>query len=597
MKIVIRVQAAGTAIAIAMSILASSTLTGCMTPEKRANALFGEYWEARLAHSPTWATDIGDNRYNDRLDDLSKQEHERWCEIRRGLVERSAKLDRASMSEMARSNCAIFERQLRDGLLHSECHSRLMPIKHQGSPHLSFPLILVYHPFETQKDYRDYIARLRAWPAQVDQVIMNCREGVAQGYVRSRVIIEKVLPQIQTHLVAAPQESEFYSPVNKLPEKFSDKTKRELCEEIESAIVESVLPGYERLNAYVVDEYLPATRATVGIWDSPAGDAIYDKLIRYHTTTELSADEIHQIGLDEIARIRGEMDKVRVEMGYSGSVDAFITYMTTDPRFKAASGEELMSLARSILDRTEPKLSKLFNCLPKARCGLKEIEAFRAASAPAAYAYPPAEEGSRSGYYYVNTYEATKRPTYTMEALTYHEAYPGHLFQIPLDLENEDLPKFRRYSSFTAYIEGWALYAEGLGYEIGGYQTPESRFGRLAYDAWRAARLVVDTGVHRNRWTRQEAVDYMQANTGLSELNINSEVDRYIAWPGQALAYKIGELTIRRLREKAESHLGELFDVREFHDELLSQGAQPLSILEGRMNRWIAARASALTAS
>jgi uncharacterized protein (DUF885 family) len=472
-----------------------------------------------------------------------------------------------------------------------------MPIKHQGSPHLSFPLMLVYQPFETAEDYRDYIARLRAWPAQVEQTIANCREGVATGYVRSRVIVEKVLPQIQAHLVETPAKSEFYSPVEKFPGSFSEKTRRDLTREIERAIVDAVIPGYRRLNVYVVDEYLPAARTTVGIWDVPDGDAIYDKLIRYHTTTALSADEIHQIGLDEIARIRNEMDKVRVEMGFSGSVDEFITYMTTDPRFKAKSGEELMALARSILDRTEPKLEQLFNRLPRARCGLKEIEAFRAASAPAAYAYPPAADGSRSGYYYVNTHEATKRPTYTMEALTYHEAYPGHLLQIPLDLENESLPMFRRHGSFTAYVEGWALYAEGLGYEIGGYQTPESRFGRLAYDAWRAARLVVDTSMHRKRWTRQQAVDYMKANTGLSELNINSEVDRYIAWPGQALAYKIGELTIRKLRDDAESRLGESFDVREFHDELLAQGAQPLSMLAERMNRWIAARASALTAS
>ncbi len=572
-------------------------LAGCASPEKQAAAIFDDYWQARLAHSPTWATDIGVNRYNDRLDDLSAAEDKRWSAKRRHFLKRITSIDQSHMSAMDRSNCEIFERQLRDGLLHDECYSQYMPIKHQGSPHLSLPLMLVYQPFDTAQDYRNYISRLEGWPTQVDQVIAHCREGVSKGFVRSRVIIEKVVPQIQSQLVDSPQDSEFYEPIRKFPESFSEEAKRELSEAIETVIAESVLPGYRRLNAYVLDEYLPALRPTVGIWDVPDGDAIYDKLIRYHTTTELSADEIHQIGLDEIARIRGEMDKVRAEMGFVGSVDEFIAYMTTDPKFKAKSGDELMTLAQSILDRTEPKLVKLFNRLPKARCGLKEIESFRAASAPAAYAYPPASDGSRSGYYYVNVYEATKRPTYTMEALTYHEAYPGHLFQIPLDLENPNLPTFRRHASFTAYIEGWALYAEGLGYEIGGYQTPESRFGRLAYDAWRAARLVVDTGMHRKRWTRQQAVDYMKANTGLSELNINSEVDRYISWPGQALAYKIGELTIRKLRDDAETQLGDSFDLREFHDELLSQGAQPLSILKERMNRWIAARAEVLTAS
>jgi len=423
----------------------------------------------------------------------------------------------------------------------------------------------------------------------VDQAIANCHEGIRRGVVLPRVIVRKVIPQIRSHLGPV-KESEFLKPIRQFPDGMDKQTRAELTAELRKAVQDSVIAAYRKLLTFVENEYVPACRDTVGIWAIPDGDAIYDNLARFHTTTELSVDEIHSIGLREIERIHQAMAAVAKEMGFDGSVEQFIDYMRTAPKFKAASREALLDGFRSILKRTTAQMPRLFNRLPRARCEVKEIEAYRAASAAAAYAYPPPADGSRPGYFYVNTYQATHRPTYTMEALTYHEAYPGHHLQLSLDIENASLPAFRRHGEFTAYVEGWGLYAEGLGSLIGGYRDPPSRFGRLTYDAWRAARLVVDTGIHRYHWSRQKAINYMKANTGLSEVNIESEVDRYIAWPGQALAYKIGELTIRRIRIEAERRLGERFDLRRFHDALLCCGAQPLSILETRMRAWVDAQ-------
>lgn len=565
---------------------------GCASQAVQVDRIGEAYWEDRLERYPTYATQIGDHRYDDQLADMSADAVKGWTSAQRKYLKRLERIDADKLDTESRLSRSILKRQLEDNLLAASCELYLMPLSHQSGPQLEFPLLLVSHPFKTVDDYQNYVARLRAFGPQVDQTIANCAEGKHRGMVPPRIIIEKVVPQLRVH-IGDVDDSEFVKPLDTLSQSFTAAQREDVTREVKSAVEESVIPAYERLLAFVELEYLPVCRESVGIGALAGGDEMYDMLARVHTTTDMTVDEIHQIGLKEIERIRGEMQSVAREMGFDGDVESFIEYMRSEPKFKAQSGEALLAGFRDILARTVVQMPTLFGRLPKARCEVKEIEAFRAASAAAAYAWPPPSDGSHPGYFYVNTYRATERPTYTMEALTYHESYPGHHFQLTLDQENDAIPIYRRYGDFTAYIEGWGLYSESLGGEIGGYREPASRFGQLTYDAWRAARLVVDTGMHRYGWSRQKAIDYMKRNTGLSEVNIESEVDRYIAWPGQALAYKIGELTIQRVRRDAETRLGDRFDIRAFHDELLSRGGMPLSILESRMNHWTDQKISA----
>ena len=551
-------------------------ICGCGGPRTEVERIGEDYWQASLRRFPSSATYKGDHRYDDRLEDLSQQAAIDWNNAQAGYLARLSSLDDAGLTEADRLNKAILQRQLTDAQEEFRCKNYLKPLSHQSGPHIGFPMLLVSHPFRTERDYRNYVARLDAFPAQVDQLIDCLDKGIAEGHVPPRIIVEKTIPQMAVHIVARPEESVFYAPVGKFPAGISQRKRADLTEAIRTAIATRVVPAYRHLQHYVQGTYLPACRDTVGIWAEPDGDAIYDILARVHTTTDMTPEEIHEVGVKEIARIRGEMEKVKAEMGFAGPLDAFIDHMRTDPSYRAASAEALLAEFRATLDWARPRMTQLFGRLPKAPVEIKEMEAFRAPAAPAAYAYPPPEDGSRPGYFYVNTYKAEERPTYTKEALTFHEALPGHHFQMSLDIENKHLPHFRRYSDFTAYIEGWGLYSESLGAEIGGYADPASRFGRLTFDAWRAARLVVDTGIHRKRWPREQSVAYMRQNTGLSEVDINSEIDRYIAWTGQALAYKIGELVIHRLRHEAELALVDRFDVRAFDDTLLAEGAQPL---------------------
>ena len=561
-------------------------LVGCHQQADAVRRIGDAYWQDRLERFPTFATQIGDHRFDDRLDDLSESAVNRWSDTQRAYLRRLDRIDADKLDPRSRLSLRILRRQLADSLLLSSCRLYLMPLNHQSGPHVQFPLLLVSQPFDTERDYAHYVARLNAFPTQVDQVIANCRAGMKQRMVPPRIIIEKVVGQLKVHIDSV-DNSEFVKPLTRMPDAFSAVRRAAITRAVRDAVARDVIPAYRRLLRFVETEYLPACRETIGIGALDGGDAIYDKLARIHTTTDMSVDAIHTTGLREIERIRGEMLDVARQMGFDGGVDAFIEHMRNDPRYKFRSREALLDTFRGILARTVRQVPRLFGRLPKAPCEVKEIEAYRAASAAAAYAWPPPADGSHPGYFYVNTYRATERPTYTAESLTYHESYPGHHLQLTLAQENENIPAFRRYGDFTAYVEGWGLYAEGLGAELGGYQDPASRFGRLSYDAWRAARLVVDTGIHRYGWSRQRAIDYMRHNTGLSQVNIESEIDRYIAWPGQALAYKIGELTIKGIRRDAETRLGDAFDVRAFHDALLADGAMPLSILKSRMTEWI----------
>lgn len=571
------------------------------TPARAENdspleALAQRYWDARMQRYPTQATAIGDYRFNDKLDDVSSSARVRWRKKLQGFLDEVARLRADDFTEADLLTKNLLDRAVRDELLKMQSHLEYLVMEPLNGPHIWFPLILVSQPFRNEQDFRSYLARLHAFPKLVDATIENLREGDRRGIVAPAVSTRKVIPQLETHIVDDVKQSEFYKPHKRL-EKMDAAFRDVALARLTTAIASDVVPAYRKLLRFVRDEYLPACRSTVGIGSVPGGDVIYQNQVYLHTTIRLAPDAIHDVGLSEVARIRAEMAKVQGEIGFAGSLDSFLAHMRTSKEFRFQSAEQLYEKAGALLARTKPLMPQLFGRLPKADCVMKKIEDFRAASSPAAYYNPPPEDASRPAYYYINLHAPTQRPTFTLEALTYHESVPGHHLQIALDQENKSLPSFRRYAGFTAYVEGWALYCEKLGYEIGGYRDPYSRFGQLTFEMWRACRLVVDTGMHHKGWSRQQAIGYMIANTSLAEVDIEAEVDRYISWPGQALAYKIGELRISALRRKAESVLGDRFDLRAFHDALLSGGAMPIDILDHRMERWIADSHKALSDS
>lgn len=576
-----------------LAVLAMLAATGCVSPGERLHGLLDEAWEAQMRWSPTRATSLGDHRYDDRLADLSLAGHaERLGELG-GFLERLESIPRAWLSDEDRLNWLVFRHHLQTQLIDAHSGRHLVPVHQLGGPHLGLPLILVSQPFGDLRDYHNYLSRLRAFPPQVDQAIECMRQGIQTGFVPPRVVVEPTLEQMRVHLVADEGTGEFYKPLLEKANRLKPVEAADIEAALRLAISEQVLPAYQRLHDFVRDEYLPACRETVGIWAVPGGDGIYDRLVKRYTTTNWTPEQIHRIGLRELKRIHAQMDEIRRQQGFDGTLGEYVQHLREDPKYRAPSGSWLLAEYRAILDRAVSRLDGLFERLPQARCIVKEMESFRAASAPVAYYNAAALDGSRPGYFYVNTHQPRQRLTYTTEALTYHEAVPGHHLQFMLHAENESLPMFRRHSYVTAYSEGWALYAEGLGLELGGYTDPLQRIGRLTYEAWRAARLVVDTGIHRFRWTRAQAIAFMEENTALARYNIEREVDRYIAWPGQALAYKIGQLRIRELRTAAKERLGQAFDIREFHDRLLADGALPLDLLTERMNNWMNAKTQA----
>jgi uncharacterized protein (DUF885 family) len=552
--------------------------------------LADRYWQALLERHPMWATSLGDHRFDDRLDDLSEGGRGKWQKTLNSLLADLRRLPAERLLAEDRLTRDLLERSVRDSLLKLRCCEHCMPLDPLYGPHIQFPLILVSHPFRNAADFHAYIARLRAFPQQMADTIENMRLGIGLGLVSPRVLVERVIPQIRRHVVSDVKQSEFYAPVEKTAV-LNAADRKAVVAAITEAIAADVIPAYLQLLAYVEDEYLLRARSTVGLSSLPNGDKLYRTLAYLNTTVPISPDEIHELGVAEVARIRGEMARLKDEIGFEGSLEDFLTHMRTDPAQRFRSREELLGESDKILRRIKPLLPRFFGRLPKADCVVKEMESYRADSAPAAFYNLPPEDGLRPAYYYVNTYAAQERLRFTLEALTYHETIPGHHLQMALDQENAGLPKFRRYATFAAYSEGWALYAEKLGYELGGYKDPYSRFGQLTFEMWRACRLVVDTGIHAKGWSRQRAIDYIAANTGLAMLDIEAEVDRYITWPGQALAYKIGELRVLEMRKEAEQALGDKFDLRAFHDALLSGGAMPLDKLEERMRGWVATQA------
>jgi uncharacterized protein (DUF885 family) len=403
--------------------------------------------------------------------------------------------------------------------------------------------------------------------------------------------MQRITPQLEAQRVSKPEDSPFFSPFRKIPASFAGADRERLMAAGREAIATSVLPAFARFEKFFTGVYLPACRDSIGISDTPDGRAFYRELIAYHTTTQLTADVIHNIGLAEVKRIHGEMDKIIAAFGFKGDFLAFAHYLRTDPKFFYTDPNDLLHGYMVIAKSIDPNLVKLFGKLPRTPYGVRAVPDTSAPNTTTAYYQPLASDGSRPGYFYVNLYKPEARPKWEMEVLTSHEAVPGHHLQLALQYENAaGVPMIRRMADFTAYVEGWALYAESLGDPLGLYTDPYQKFGQLTYDMWRAVRLVVDTGIHAQGWTRQQAIDYFKANAPKSDLDITNEIDRYIAWPGQALAYKVGQMKIFELRDAAKRALGPRFDIREFHDEVLSTGAVPLSVLDKVVRDWIAAK-------
>lgn len=557
--------------------------------DPRLGTLFRDYWETQLRNYPAWATYLGDHRYDSLLTDHSAEAQARRSAQTRSFLERVSAIPLDGLSGADSLNHRLFRRMLEDALAGEVFRDELMPITQQGGPPSDFAELPTFHPMRNAGDVATYLARLRAFPQMIDQIILNMQEGMKAGLLPARVTMEMVLPQIDALLVRDPGLSILAIRAADLPADLSFAERDRLAGDIRRTVRDAVMPSYRKLHRFIRDRYLRDCRSNVGIWALPDGAARYEYLVRHYTTTEMTPAEIHELGKQEVGQIRSQMRQVLNTLAYRGSLEDFMNALRINPRFYYSTPEELMQGFRAILSKMDQKLPELFGRLPKQGYDLKELEAFRAPSAPAAYYYGAPDDGSRPGYFYVNTYRVDTRPKYTMEALAYHEAVPGHHLQLTIQQELDDLPDFRRHGGYTAFVEGWGLYSEQLPKEVGMYADPYSEFGRLTFDAWRAVRLVVDTGIHHFKWTREQAIAYMKKNTALSDVDIVSEVERYIAWPGQALAYKIGQIKISELRTLAQQTLRANFDIRAFHDELLSEGALPLDLLAQKMNRWMMA--------
>lgn len=556
------------------------------TPDATLQKLFADEWEYTLREQPTFASYQGDSRYNDRWPDLTLAAHDRRQEHKLAVLRQLETIDITKLSAADKLNYRLFRHQLENQLAEFPYRWHLVPLDQRDGLQTEYTLgdSLI---LKRTKDYEDWIARLRKFGEYTDQTIELMRAGIKAKIVQPRIVMRRVPAQIRKQIVADPATSPFYNPLKKFPPAITAEEQKKLQKEALDAIKESVIPAYERFLKFFEDEYLPACFDEVGAWQLPQGKEFYALRARIFTTTKLTPEEIHNLGLSEVARIRKEMEEVQKQVKFEGTLAQFLDHLRQDKSQYYDTPEELLSGYLSLCKRIDPHLTKLFKTLPRIPYGLEPIPQQIAPDTTTAYYRPPSADGRRAGTYFVNLYRPETRPKYEMEALSLHEAVPGHHLQLALATELENVPDFRRFGGFTAYIEGWALYAERLGPELGCYQDPYSRMGQLTYEMWRAVRLVVDTGMHDQKWTRERAIQFFRDNTAKTEQDIVNEIDRYIAWPGQALAYKIGELKIRELRARAEKQLGDKFDVREFHDVILRNGAVPLSVLEEIVNDWL----------
>jgi len=556
--------------------------------------LVEEYFERSLELNPILATSIGDDRYDDRLANWLSPDYIAQSEaLDTEFLERLLAIDESVLDEQDLLTYGTFRLSREMSIEGNQFPGHLQPI----NQFFSIQNFLVQlgsgasvHPFKTVKNYDDFLGRVDDLVKILDQAIENMKIGMQDRVVQPRILMEKVLPQLESQFSESAEASAFFNPISNMPADFSDADRERLTAAYKLAIEEKIIPAYKRLNNFIGDEYLSATRETVGLSELPNGEAWYAYMVRLRTTTDLSPAEIHQIGVDEVARIHGEMHGVMDEVGFDGDLNEFFEYLNTDDQFYYDEPDQLIQGYRDMSEHISGLAPKLFSVFPKAGFEVRRVEPFREKSASGGSYMRGTPDGSRPGVFYANAYDIKARPKWAMESLFLHEAIPGHHFQLSIQQELEDMPRFRRFGGYTAFIEGWGLYAESLGTELGVYTDPYQHFGALNAELWRAIRLVVDTGIHSKGWSRQDVLNYMYENSAVKEARAVSEAERFMAIPGQALAYKIGQLKIRELRTRAEQKLGDKFDVRAFHSAVLVDGPLPLNMLDAKIDRWITAQ-------
>lgn len=570
---------------------ASTTDVAQPEPGVALHELLDEHFERDLEMNPLNATFIGDYRYNDRMANSNSPEYiAELTAMDEEFLLRLLEIDRGQLGYQDQLSYDLFKISRQQSLEGNQFPFHLQPVNQFYSITNFFVQLgsgTSAHPFETVRDYEDFLSRANDYSVIIDQIIANMKEGIQVGVTQPRILMEKLLPQIDSQIVDDPKESGFYAPVINMPEDFSDEDRNRLTAAYEDTIANTIIPAYQRISNFLGDEYISAARETIGLSAQPNGEAWYAYMVRLRTTTNMSPDEIHQIGLGEVARIHDEMHGVMEEVGFEGSLKEFFQFVNTDDQFFYDEADELIQGYRDMSDHITELSKNLFDVMPKSSFEVRRVEPFREASASGGAYQAGTPDGSRPGIFYANAYDIKARGKWAMESLFLHEAIPGHHFQIMIQRENEELPGFRRFGGFTAYTEGWGLYAESLGKELGVYTDPYQFFGGLNAELWRSIRLVVDTGIHAKGWSRQEVLDYMYANSAVAEVRAVAEAERFMAIPGQALAYKVGQLKIREIRNRAEATLGDKFSVKAFHTEVLRDGAMPLSILEAKIDHWV----------
>jgi uncharacterized protein (DUF885 family) len=549
--------------------------------------LLHERWEYSLRISPIYASILGDKRYNDQIDDFSQKAIDDDLEQTRLFLARFEAIDTTGFPDQEVLNKQLMVRDLKMSLEGARFKPWEMSVNQASGIHIDAPQLVSILSFESVKDYEDYITRLKLLPRLFDQTVEQMRKGIADGIMPPKILLEKVVTQANTIATTPPEQSPFAHPFEKFPAAVPEADRKRLRDAGLASIKDSIIPAYVKFTAFVRDQYAPKGRSEPGAWSLPDGDAWYAFRVKESTTTDLSPEEIHQLGLAQVKEIEARMQAVQTQLGFK-DMASFKAAVDADPRLHVQSREQILDLYRKYVDQMYTKLPEMFGRLPKAKLEVLPVEEFREKEASDAAYEDGTPDGSRPGHIMINTGDFAKRTVLDIETTAYHEGVPGHHMQISIAQELPALPPFRQHEGYTAYVEGWALYSERLGKEAGFFQDPYSYYGHLMDDMLRAIRLVVDTGFHYKHWTRQQVVDYFHAHSPIDEVSVQSETDRYMAWPAQALGYKIGQLEILKLRQYAKDQLGDKFDIRAFHDEVLSGGALPMDVLSVRIHDWVA---------